>query len=90
MSYNLKKMVENDYLIQERSLHDRRSVRVKVSPKGVALRKQLDTLFERHEQMLARAGLTKDDMTRLGETLLKLERFWASQSEPHNLALSAA
>ena len=47
VSYNLKKMVECGYLAQERSLHDRRSVRVKVSPKGVALRAQLDTFFER-------------------------------------------
>ena len=31
VSYNVKKMVENGYLVQERSAHDRRSVRVRVS-----------------------------------------------------------
>ena len=30
VSYNVKKMVENNYLLQERSPHDRRSVRVKL------------------------------------------------------------
>jgi DNA-binding MarR family transcriptional regulator len=30
VSYNVKKMVENGYLMQERSNHDRRTVRVKV------------------------------------------------------------
>ncbi len=34
VSYNVKKMVENGYLGQERSPHDRRSVRVRLSEKG--------------------------------------------------------
>src|SRR4029077_14463793 len=29
VSYNVKKMVENGYLVQERSVHDRRSIHVK-------------------------------------------------------------
>ncbi len=36
VSYNVKKMVENGYLVQERSIHDKRSVRVKLSDKGSA------------------------------------------------------
>src|SRR5438270_4227644 len=38
VSYNLKKLVENGYLDQERSIHDRRSVHVKLTDKGRALR----------------------------------------------------
>jgi len=90
VSYNLKKMVENGYLIQERSLHDRRSVRVKVSEKGIKLRKHLDGLFEKHARQLDRAGLGQAELARLSETLHKLERFWSSQAEPHLLALTAA
>src|SRR5207247_8746456 len=30
VSYNVKKMVENDYLVQERSVHDRRSPHLRV------------------------------------------------------------
>jgi DNA-binding MarR family transcriptional regulator len=57
VSYNLKKMVESGYLVQERSLHDRRSVRIKVSPKGAALRLRLDDFFERDGRHLVDAGL---------------------------------
>ena len=35
VSYNVRKMVENGYLIQERSTHDRRSIRVRLSDKGL-------------------------------------------------------
>src|SRR5215211_7236316 len=38
VSYNVKKMVENGYLVQERSVHDRRSIHVKLTDKGRALR----------------------------------------------------
>ena len=37
VSYNVKKLVENDYLIQERSSHDRRMTRVRLAPKGLDL-----------------------------------------------------
>lgn len=90
VSYNLKKMVENGYLVQERSLHDRRSVRVKVSEKGVKLKKHLDELFERHAKQLERAGLGQAELAKLGEMLHRLERFWSLQTEPHMMALTAA
>ena len=38
VSYNVKKMVENDYLVQERSVHDKRSIRVRLSDKGKELK----------------------------------------------------
>src|SRR6201996_7414382 len=47
VSYNVKKLVENNYLIQERAPHDRRSVRVKLSEKGLALHKKLGECFEK-------------------------------------------
>src|SRR3546814_7969203 len=50
VSYNVKKMVENGYLVQERSLHDRRSVRVRLSDKGLELREKLGSMFERSEE----------------------------------------
>ncbi len=37
VSYNVKKMLENGYIAQERSPHDRRSVRVRLTEKGLAL-----------------------------------------------------
>src|SRR5882757_4621353 len=37
VSYNVKKLVENGFLIQEKSPHDKRSTRVKLSEKGLDL-----------------------------------------------------
>src|SRR2546429_5151599 len=36
VSYNVKKMAENGYLVHERSVHDRRSIRVRATEKGRA------------------------------------------------------
>ena len=37
VSYNVRKLVETGYLVQDRSVHDRRSSRVFLSDKGLAL-----------------------------------------------------
>src|SRR5438309_7335177 len=52
VSYNVKKMVENGYLTQERSLHDRRSIRVRLTEKGVKLRDRVSVMHQRHQEML--------------------------------------
>ncbi len=88
VSYNLKKMVESGYLTQERSLHDRRSIRVKISPKGVQLREKLDAFFERDGDRLVGGWFSDEELSRLGTTLQKLERFWSSQPEPQLRAAS--
>src|SRR5476649_1853148 len=45
VSYNLRKMVQHSYLVQEASAHDRRSSHVKLSDKGLSLHDKLDDLF---------------------------------------------
>ena len=76
VSYNVKKMVENGYLIQERSPHDRRSVRVKLSDKGLALHKKMGEHLEKQVTALPAANITADDLVKVSEGLRKLERFW--------------
>jgi DNA-binding MarR family transcriptional regulator len=76
VSYNVKKMVENNYLVQERSPHDRRSVRVKLSEKGLALHKKFGELFEKQVNGLGATGITADELTKSSDTLRKLERYW--------------
>ncbi len=78
VSYNLKKMMEADYLVQERSPHDRRSVRVKLSEKGLALHKQLSVYFEKQVGMLDEAGLNLEEINKTIGLLRKVERFWTS------------
>src|SRR5215467_14290954 len=52
VSYNVKKMVENGYLMQQRSLHDRRSIHVHLTEKGCELRDSLTAMHQRHLEML--------------------------------------
>ena len=44
VSYNLKKLIECGYIAQERSPHDRRSVRIKLSERGLELQRKLDAV----------------------------------------------
>ncbi len=80
VSYNVKKMVENGYLEQERSVHDKRSIRVRLSAKGAKLRNVIETMLMRHEDKLSGTDLTNDRLTQLNLTLHLMERFWASQT----------
>lgn len=80
VSYNVKKMVENGYLIQERSVHDKRSIRVKLSEKGIELNTMLSDMFARHEGQIAGTDISDDNLNILNETLKQLERFWANQT----------
>lgn len=77
VSYNVKKMVENDYLAQERSPHDRRSVRVKLSAKGLALHKRMEEHMEKQVAALSGSSISEDELVKATEILKKLERFWS-------------
>ena len=48
VSYNVKKLSESGYLMYERSAHDRRSIRVRLTPKGQKLRDRLSEMLHRH------------------------------------------
>lgn len=80
VSYNVKKMVENGYLLQERSVHDKRSIRVKVSEKGKKLCTAISEMFDRHVEKLRTSDLSGDKIVATTGTLKSLERFWASLS----------
>lgn len=79
VSYNVKKMCENDYLEQERSVHDKRSIRVRLTEKGKELHKVIDEMFDRHESKLDGTKLTDEKLKDVIDTLHSLERFWNSQ-----------
>ncbi len=79
VSYNVKKMVENGYLEQERSPHDRRSIRLRLSPKGLELYEKINALYETHVVTLARGPLGAPTLGAMNETLQALERFWSDE-----------
>jgi DNA-binding MarR family transcriptional regulator len=76
VTYNVKKMVENGYLAQQRSVHDRRSVHIQLTEKGMKLRGSLMAMHRRHAEMLSQAALSADDLQATEITLRRLERFW--------------
>jgi DNA-binding MarR family transcriptional regulator len=76
VSYNVKKMVENGYLAHERSVHDRRSIHVRLTDRGNKLRDCLSAMHQRHGEMLSQGVLNEDSLQAAGVTLRRLERFW--------------
>ena len=90
VSYNVKKMVENGYLGQERSPHDRRSVRVRLSEKGLDLRDKISSMFERQIKALDKAGLNDEELIKANETMRKLERFWSSSLDYSGYPVTSA
>jgi DNA-binding MarR family transcriptional regulator len=81
VSYNLKKMLENGYIVQERSSHDRRSVRVRLSEKGLGLHEKMKQMHERHMSSLNQGVVQSDDLVSAHRTLRRLERFWTHAVE---------
>jgi DNA-binding MarR family transcriptional regulator len=90
VSYNVKKMCENGFLTQERSPHDRRSVRVRLSPKGLQLRDRISALFERQVEALNKAGLGGDELVKANEVMRRLERFWSASLDYTAFAITPA
>lgn len=76
VSYNLKKLIDNDYISQARSPHDRRSVRVKLTAQGLKLHERLDQVFARHADELTASLVKPQDLTQLEQTLRRMEQFW--------------
>ncbi len=78
VSYNVKKLVENGYLSQERSPHDRRMTRVRVSEKGLELCGRIDELYEKNAVQLEREVISREQLTSMNQVLSALERYWSN------------
>ncbi|MFZ4541064.1 MAG: MarR family winged helix-turn-helix transcriptional regulator [Rickettsiales bacterium] len=76
VSYNVKHLVQTEYLIQEKAPHDKRSTRVKLSEKGSALVKQMDALIERNVADLDKRSPGLAFLTEVNKSMHNLERFW--------------
>jgi DNA-binding MarR family transcriptional regulator len=77
VSYNVKNLVENGYLIQERSEHDRRQMRVRLSEKGLELTSQIDRLYAKNAEELQGRVVSNEQLVDLNRTLVGLERYWS-------------
>lgn len=78
VSYNVKKLVENGYLQQERSPHDRRMTRVRLSDKGLELTQKIDQLYQRNADDLAGGIVNEQQLVDINRSLVSIERYWSS------------
>jgi len=90
VSYNVHKLSENGYLVYERSEHDRRSIRVRLTAKGRTLRNRLSEMLDRHIETLDQSRITDQDLQSALATLQRLERFWLRPSGPGSAILASA
>lgn len=81
VSYNVKKMVENGYLIQERSPHDRRAVHVKLSQKALTVVEKMHEMYEKHLRAMTAEVASESDLDVVNNSLRRLERFWAGSMD---------
>ena len=80
VSYNLKKLVEMGFLDHQRSRVDRRSVRIKLTEKGVDVRDIVEQLYQKHVRTVEQVGgISSDEFGSLNKALHRLERFWTDQ-----------
>ncbi|MGH1577519.1 MarR family winged helix-turn-helix transcriptional regulator [Planktotalea sp.] len=80
VSYNLKKLVEMGYMHHQRCEIDRRSVRVKLTPKGRGVRDVVAKLFARHADGLQSKGvLGPEGLIDITGSLKRMERYWTDQ-----------
>ena len=69
VTYNLKKLVESGYLMQEPSPHDKRSSHVRLSDKGMALYNRFSEILEKHAHNLPNNGISEAQVR-------DLDSFW--------------
>jgi len=80
VSYNVKKLVEMDYLHHARSRVDRRSVRISLTEKGRAVHDVIAGLYDKHVLTVEQiGGISGDEFSRMNTALARLERFWTDQ-----------
>src|SRR3546814_20280210 len=76
-------MVENGYLIQERSPHDRRSFHVRAAGKGIEVFRGLAALFDQHALQLNDLQLSPEGLDAANHALPRVQQLW---STPTSLA----
>jgi DNA-binding MarR family transcriptional regulator len=80
VSYNLKKLVEMGYMHHQRCEIDRRSVRVRLTPRGREIRDVVSDLFARHAEGLQNRGvLGLEGIEDITGSLRRVERYWTDQ-----------
>ena len=76
VSYNLKKLVENGYFLQEQAQHDKRASKIRLSEKGIKLYDKLDKVFTQQASNLKYNGVVDQNLTETLKLLRKVASYW--------------
>ena len=80
VSYNLMILVEMGYMHHQRCEIDRRSVRVRLTPRGREIRDIVAELFTRHAKGLEdKSVIDIEGMDTITNSLRRVERYWTDQ-----------
>lgn len=81
VSYNLKKLVDAGFIDHQRSDIDRRSVRVRLTARGLEIHRIVAELFRRHaDALIAGDRLRAEGLERMNGDLRSLERYWTEEA----------
>jgi DNA-binding MarR family transcriptional regulator len=90
VTYNLKRLVEAGYVIQERSERDRRVVRIRLSEKGRDLCHHINVMLSDQSQSLSE-NPKLEPLEALNAQLRNLELFWTTElTTPRGARTSSA
>ncbi len=76
VSYNIKKLTEFGYITQERCSHDRRSIRLKLTEKGIQLCGVVGDLQKHLAVKVTSTPDSEAELDNAGRALQRLERIW--------------
>lgn len=76
VSYNLKKLVQHGYFIQEQASHDRRASKIRLSEKGLKLYEKIDKIFTTQAHNLQHNKMSEDEIKSVLKLCRSLESYW--------------
>jgi len=80
VSYNIKKLAEAGFIEHRRCDLDRRTVRIRLSARGMEVYRIVAELFRRHAEDLGLADwLRPAGLGRMNQDLRRLERYWTEE-----------
>lgn len=80
VSYNVKKLVELGFIEQNKSTHDRRTVKIRLTAAGRDVVAAIDGLIARQLSSLQPiGGVTDQDLASCDRILQRLDRYWVDQ-----------
>jgi DNA-binding MarR family transcriptional regulator len=77
-SYILKRLVEGEYIVRMTSERDRRSARVRLSEKGLALCETIRQIDRTYHRLVTRSEDESRDLEITFQTLMRLEKTWSN------------